>query len=210
MKVFSIAQIFFKDLQSILKKRPKGRTLADGKFILYKNAVAEIHETAKITFENGRLYFNKPWIKGDPFPSLIGVSEGATLQVKEDFVIYSGAQIYVCPNATLILGSGYISNNLHLSCFSRIEIGYNVAISTNVTIRDSDNHFINTPGHIINQPIKIGNKVWIGMNVTILKGVEIGDGAVIAAGAVVNKSIPAGCLAGGVPAKVIKENVEWY
>ena len=44
---------------------------------------------------------------------------------------------------------------------------------------------------------------------TILKGVTIGDGAIVAAGAVVTKSIPPACLAAGVPAKVIKENVEW-
>ncbi len=45
--------------------------------------------------------------------------------------------------------------------------------------------------------------------VTILNGVTIGDGAVIAAGALVTQDVPAGCLAGGIPAKVIKENVEW-
>ena len=51
--------------------------------------------------------------------------------------------------------------------------------------------------------------MWRGMNVTILKGVHIGTGAVIAAGAVVTKDIPAGCLAAGVPAKVIRENISW-
>ena len=59
------------------------------------------------------------------------------------------------------------------------------------------------------QPVFIGNHVWIGTNVTILKGVTIGDGAIIAAGSVVTKSVPSKCLAAGVPAKVIKENVEW-
>ena len=57
--------------------------------------------------------------------------------------------------------------------------------------------------------IKIGNHVWIGANVTILKGVSIGDGSIVAAGSVVTKSIPEACLAAGVPAKVIKENVQW-
>ena len=52
--------------------------------------------------------------------------------------------------------------------------------------------------------IKIGNNCWIGAKVTILDGVTIGDNCVIAAGAVVTKSMPAGRLIGGVPAKVLK------
>lgn len=52
--------------------------------------------------------------------------------------------------------------------------------------------------------VRIGNDVWIGANATILSGVEIGDGAVIAAGAVVTESVPPYAIAGGVPARVIK------
>ena len=54
-------------------------------------------------------------------------------------------------------------------------------------------------------PVTIGNDVWIGGNGTILPGVNIGDKAVIAAGAVVTKDVPDNTVAGGVPAKVIKE-----
>lgn len=82
-------------------------------------------------------------------------------------------------------------------------------ISEAITIRDSDNHTIVGNSHSHTQPIHIGDRVWIGMNVTILKGVKIGDGAIIGAGALVNRDVPAGCLAAGVPARVIKENVEW-
>ena len=64
-------------------------------------------------------------------------------------------------------------------------------------------------GNSVVSPIKIGNNVWIGSNVIILKGVTIGDGAVVAAGAVVTKNIPPKCLAGGVPAKILKENIVW-
>ncbi len=51
---------------------------------------------------------------------------------------------------------------------------------------------------------KLGNKVWIGANVTILPGVTIGDGAIVAAGAVVNKNVEPGTVVAGVPAKYIK------
>ena len=50
---------------------------------------------------------------------------------------------------------------------------------------------------------------WIGMGATILSGVTIGDGAIIAAGSVVNKDVPANALVGGVPARVLRENVVW-
>lgn len=54
-------------------------------------------------------------------------------------------------------------------------------------------------------PIKIGKRVWIGENAVILGGVTIGDGAVVAANAVVTKDVPACTIVGGVPAKIIKE-----
>ena len=55
-----------------------------------------------------------------------------------------------------------------------------------------------------NQPVEIGNDVWIGANVIILPGVKIGDGAIVAAGAVVSKDVPPYSVVGGVPAKIIK------
>jgi acetyltransferase-like isoleucine patch superfamily enzyme len=59
-----------------------------------------------------------------------------------------------------------------------------------------------------NRPITIGNKVWIGGNVTILPGVTIGDEAVIGAGSVVTKDIPAGVVAVGNPCKVLRKITE--
>lgn len=58
------------------------------------------------------------------------------------------------------------------------------------------------------RPITIGRNVWIGSHATVLPGVSIGDGAIVAAGAVVTKDVPAGSVAGGVPARIIKERVE--
>lgn len=55
------------------------------------------------------------------------------------------------------------------------------------------------------RPITVGNKVWIGANVSVLPGVTIGDNCVIGAGSVVNKNIPADSVAAGNPCKVIKK-----
>lgn len=78
-------------------------------------------------------------------------------------------------------------------------IGHNCVIATLNHVMDPDHR-----ADMIPAPVKIGNKVWIGANVTILQGVNIGDGAIIAAGAVVNKDVPPRVIVGGVPAKVLK------
>lgn len=78
-------------------------------------------------------------------------------------------------------------------------IGHNCVIATLNHVMDPDHRADMTPA-----PVIIGDKVWIGANVTILQGVSIGDGAVIAAGAVVNKDVPPRTVVGGIPAKIIK------
>ncbi|MBO0360785.1 acyltransferase [Hymenobacter sp. BT186] len=153
---------------------------------------------------------NGYWVPQEYASALLALAEQATLEVPGNFTIYSGARIYVNKGATLVLGSGYINHNASITCLHRIEIGQDVAIADNVTIRDSDDHDILSSPHVKTSPIKIGNHVWIGMNVTILKGVTIGDGAIVAAGAVVTRDVPAGCLAGGVPARIIRQNVAWH
>ena len=79
-------------------------------------------------------------------------------------------------------------------------IGHNATLCTINHAQDPDRR-----GDMEFHPISIGNKVWLGANVTILPGVTIGEGAIVAAGAVVNKDVPARTIVGGVPAKVIKK-----
>lgn len=104
---------------------------------------------------------------------------------------------------------GYFNHNLTVDCFNSISIGKDVIISKNVIIRDSDNHNILSSNFEKTKPIVIKDHVWIGMNVTILKGVTIGEGSVIAAGSVVTHDIPKHCLGAGVPCRVKKGNIVW-
>lgn len=78
-------------------------------------------------------------------------------------------------------------------------VGHNCVIATLNHATDPDRR-----ADMIPAPVTIGNKVWIGANVTILQGVTIGDGAIIAAGAVVCKDVPPRTIAGGIPAKLMK------
>lgn len=94
--------------------------------------------------------------------------------------------------------------------YKRITIGDNTAIGSNVVIRDSDDHIlIPRTENAMSLPIIIGNNVWVGTNVIILKGVHIGDGAVIAAGSIITKDTPVDYLIAGVLTKVIRRNIEW-
>ncbi len=136
----------------------------------------------------------------------------SVLQINGYCNIHSGCRISLRPKAKLILGNCYLNYNCTIICSEQIEIGDGTAIAPDVLIRDSDDHYLlNELGQKMynTKPIKIGQGCWIGSRTIILKGVTIGDNCVVAAGSVVTKDIPANCLAAGVPAKVIRENVRW-
>lgn len=94
-----------------------------------------------------------------------------------------------------------------------IEIGELCMFSYGITIRNHDSHRIINPvdGTIMNKPkdIILGKHVWVAQNVTILKGCHIGDNSVIGFGAIVTKGCNSGSVMTGVPAKVVKENINW-
>ena len=79
------------------------------------------------------------------------------------------------------------------------QIGHNVVFATLNHELPAERRGVTRPA-----PIVLGKKVWVGSNATILQGVTIGDNAVVAAGAVVTKDVPANTIVGGVPARVIK------
>ncbi|NPA94108.1 MAG: acyltransferase [Thermodesulfobacteria bacterium] len=170
--------------------------------IPFKNTWIRAEKGSTVEGE-GILLLGIQWELGRYMPSQLVMRAGAKVKVHEKFKIYSGHSIWVNQNACLDLGSGYINNNLSISCFKSIQIGRNVAIAENVAIWDSDCHCTGT--NIKTAPVKIGDNVWIGLNSVILKGVTIGEGAIIAAGSVVNRDVPPYSLAAGVPAVVKKK-----
>ncbi len=90
-----------------------------------------------------------------------------------------------------------------------IEIGDNVLVGQQVVIATLNHDLApQKRGNMLPAPVKIGNGVWIGAHATILSGVTVGDGAVIAAGAVVTKDVPENTVVGGVPARILKTIVE--
>lgn len=99
----------------------------------------------------------------------------------------------------------FINSGCHFQDQGGIEIGNGALIGHNVVLA-TINHDLNPKENRKNHyaPIKIGAHVWIGSNATVLPGVTIGDYAVVAAGAVVTRDVPAMTVVGGVPAKVLK------
>ena len=105
--------------------------------------------------------------------------------------------------AQLTVGQGCGFNGTAIACAQRIVIGCNVRCGANTLINDTDWH-PDDPRSGPDAPVVIGDNVWLGVNITVLKGVTIGEGTLVGAGSLVTKSLPAGVLAAGVPAKVIR------
>ncbi|MFB6363167.1 acyltransferase [Paenibacillus elgii] len=134
---------------------------------------------------------------------------GTFLRLGHRVMLYQNVGFYLdAPGAEIVIGDRtYINRRSEIMTKNKVSIGSDCAISWDVSIMDTDFHAID--GQPDTAPVTIGNNVWIGCKAVILKGVSIGDGAVIAAGSVVTKDIPPRCVAAGVPAKVIKEIKEW-
>jgi len=110
------------------------------------------------------------------------------------------------------VGENFFANyNLTVLDVGRVVIGDNVQLAPNVSIYTAGHPLhpdSRNSGYEYGIPITIGNSVWIGGNVVILPGVNIGDNAVIGAGSVVTRDIPANSLAAGNPCRVIREITE--
>ncbi|MBR3116302.1 MAG: acyltransferase [Bacilli bacterium] len=99
--------------------------------------------------------------------------------------------IWSTNGGTILIGDyAYINDNCTISSRNNITIGTNFHLGNNSTITDNDHDYKTSLSNFICEEVEIGDNVWCGCNVVILKGVKIGDNCVIAAGTVVNKDIP--------------------
>lgn len=140
-----------------------------------------------------------------------------------------GSHVYIAANCKIkgeveIGDYSYCSERTYIFKGCKIgkycSIGYNVQIgcpehplhflSTSPTVYRAEHirRYCDWPEDDIKAPVRIGNDVWVGSNSIILQGVTVGDGAVIAAGAVVNHDVPPFSIWGGVPAKCIGKRFE--
>jgi acetyltransferase-like isoleucine patch superfamily enzyme len=161
----------------------------------------QVHHSSKLNMSNLRL------------------KSGCSVTVEEDTQIV-GSLIFDKENASINIGKRvFISASIIAA--QNIEIGDDVLVSWGTTVVDHNSHSVSFSlrandavdwlaekkdwSHVKIAPVKISNKVWIGFNSIILKGVTIGEGAVIGAGSVVTKDVPAWTIVAGNPARVIRE-----
>lgn len=173
---------------------------------VYPQGRVEISSTAALDI-SGVLRLGPRKGIGRFYPSWAAFQEGSKTTVSGDFSLFSGYRLHVGEGAELRLGSGYINYGGDITCCTQVVIGDNCLIGPQVVIRDDDAHEV--IGSARKAPIIIGDNVWVGMRAVILKGVTIGDGAIVAAGAVVTKDVPPRTIVGGNPARVIRENASW-
>lgn len=177
-------------------------------------SISEFIQTAyafvctKLFFKKARLIRRPFYIRGkSSFKYEIGLTTGHACRFD-----LKGGNV-----KTLFIGKNCeIGDNVHIVAHEEITIGDNCLMASKIFISDTNHGNYsginqsspdippNDRKHFTN-PVKIGNNVWIGENVCILQGVSIGDGVIIGANSVVNKDLPANCIAVGSPVKIKKE-----
>lgn len=179
------------------------------KVYISKYLISRIHKSAELAIGKGTTIARDYSLRAY---TVLDLDENSKLEIGERSKICYGAKIQCYPNATIRLGKHcYINEKTTIRSEQKVTIGDYCGISWNVTIMDTDRHYIleNQRKKEKAKPIVIGNHCWIGCNVTLLKGVTLGDNCIVAAGSVVTKSFPANSLIGGNPAHLIKSDVDW-
>ena len=144
---------------------------------------------------------------------------GNRLSVGEDSIIHADIS-FEESGGNIQIGSRTFVGRSHLVCYRSLMIGDDVIMSWGITIVDHDSHSIDWANrrndigewskgrkdwaHVAHAPVFIADKAWIGFNVSILKGVTIGEGAVVGACSVVTRDIPPYSVVVGNPAKIVR------
>ena len=183
-------------------------------FKIWHTTGVKIRATSQIKLA-GRINLGNPDKRSavvSRLPINIYFGEHSNINIGHSISIGPGVNIIVKDNAQLSIGnSTYFTSDMHIEVVNSLSIGSDCAISWGVTIIDDDHHQL--LGIEVKEQkqnlVSIGNKVWIGCNVTILKNTHIGNNCVIAAGSIVKGNFPDNSLIAGNPAKIVKQNIDW-
>jgi len=179
-----------------------------------------------LDFENSQLYKSKIICKGtnniiisknnlisNTQISITGSNNkliiNSEVKLRGSVIIIRGTDCEITIGSNTTFGGIRIVN---VGTKNSISIGEDCLFADNIELWGSDTHPIfNNEGICINteKSIKIGNNVWVGCRVIILKGVLIGNGSIVGMGSIVTKSIPPNVISAGCPNATVKENIKW-
>lgn len=185
------------NISDLLAHLNQGKTVEGGSE-MHQMMHALSQEAMKLTAKLNGSYHTPKEIQ-ELFSKLIGSPVDETFALFPPFYTDCGKNIHVGKNV-------FINSACMFQDQGGIIIGDGVLIGHNVVLATL-NHDIDPRKRSTMHPapIVIGNNVWIGANATVVPGISIGEGAIVAAGAVVTKDVPPNVIVGGVPAKIIKK-----
>jgi acetyltransferase-like isoleucine patch superfamily enzyme len=134
------------------------------------------------------------------------------LTIGEGTLLEPGCWLTLSPEARIEIGKGcFLNRNTMLAALGLIEIGDHVMFANNCFVGDADHRYddpeqpVTWQGFSSQGPVRIGSNCWFGVNCVVTSGVSIGERCVVGANSVVAHDLPAGVIAAGAPAKVIRE-----
>lgn len=194
--------IFYNNRKNIHKLKK------DAKIRIFRGSAIDIDRRAEIVLSNTLTIGNRR-IPSTNCCTKLQMGPLTKLIVNGKFYFNENSNVWLTQSGILELEDGFINENVTITCANHVKIGNNAHIAREAVIRDYDGHYIETLDYRTSKPIEIGDNVWIGYRAMILKGVKIGNGAIIAANSVVTKDVPPYCIVAGNPAKIIRENIKW-
>jgi acetyltransferase-like isoleucine patch superfamily enzyme len=138
--------------------------------------------------------------------------DAGRLTVGEGTLLEPGCWLTLSPQARIQIGEGcFLNRGTMLAAVERIEIGDHVMFANGCFVGDADHRYddpetpVTWQGFVPRGPVRIGSNCWFGVNCVVTGGVTIGERCVVGANSVVTRDLPAGTIAAGAPAKVIRE-----
>ena len=184
------------DLETFLEHLNSGKPVRGGSEAhLFMHGVSQ--EALRLTAEINGSYHPPEELRA-LFSQLIGRPVDESFGLFPPFYTDCGKNIHIGKNVFINMGCKFQDQG-GIFIGDGALIGHNVVLATLNHAKSPQDRSSMLPA-----PIHIGKNVWIGANATALPGVTIGDGAIVAAGAVVTRDIPENTIVGGVPAKVIR------
>ena len=134
------------------------------------------------------------------------------LVIGANTLLEPGCWLTLAPDARIDIGQGcFLNRNVMLAAVRRIEIGDHVMLANGCFVGDAAHRFddpnapVTMQGFTSEGPVRIGSNCWFGVNCVVTSGVEVGGRCVIGANSVITQDLPPGVIAGGAPARVIRE-----